>query len=155
MTELEEAYSGAPLEQVRELFSEYADSLAISLDFQDFGAELATLPGAYSRPAGRLVLAKVEGEAAGCAALRAMDQTICEIKRLYIRPGFRGNNLGRVLARHVIDEARQIGYSRMRLDTLPSMSSARALYASLGFQSIEPYRYNPVAGTDYMELRLT
>ncbi|MBI3873200.1 MAG: GNAT family N-acetyltransferase [candidate division Zixibacteria bacterium] len=146
--------SAAELDSVRQLFLEYADSLGVDLGFQDFESELATLPGAYSPPQGRLLLAYDGDQVAGCAALRPLDKLICEMKRMYLRPAFRGLGLGRRLAERLITEGRSIGYTHMRLDTLATMSSAIALYRSLGFAPIPPYRHNPVLGAVYFELRL-
>ena len=140
--------------EVKKLFEEYSSSLEISLDFQDFELELASLPGDYAPPEGCLLMAVWKGEVAGCVGLRKFSPPICEMKRLYARPRFRGLGIGRALCEAVIDQARKIGYQRMRLDTLPSMKTARGLYASFGFREIEPYRYNPVEGTSYMELLL-
>ncbi len=134
---------------------EYANSLGFSLCFQSFDKELAGLPGDYSPPDGRLLLAEYEGQLAGCVALHRLEPEICEMKRLYLRPSFRGKGLGRSLAETVISEARRIGYTRMRLDTVePVMRDAVAMYRQLGFKEIAPYRSNPIAGAMYMELEL-
>ena len=133
---------------------EYARSLGFSLCFQDFDKELAHLPGDYSAPEGRLLLAEYQGQPAGCVALHKLDAEICEMKRLYVRPQFRQLKIGRALAESVINEARGIGYCRMRLDTIaPLMSTAVSLYRQLGFQEIAPYRTNPIEGALYMELQ--
>ena len=136
--------------QARELFLEYAQSLGFSLCFQNFDRELAALPGDYSPPNGRLLLAEHEGQLAGCVALHKLESEVCEMKRLYVRAPFRR----RALAESIIAEARGIGYRRMRLDTVaPLMSTAVSLYRQLGFQEIAPYRTNPIEGALYMELQ--
>jgi putative acetyltransferase len=138
------------LETVRLLFREYADSLGFDLSFQDFDRELAELQDFYVR----ILLAEEGGEPAGCVALRDLGGGICEMKRLYVRPAFRGRGLGRRLAEAVITQARRLGHTRMRLDTTPEMGTAQALYEELGFREIEPYRHNPIAGTRFLELVL-
>jgi GNAT superfamily N-acetyltransferase len=152
---LVQAESQAEIAQVRQLFLEYAQSLGFSLCFQNFDEELANLPGDYSRPDGCLLLAGLAGEVAGCVAMHKLQSEVCEMKRLYLRPPFRGKGFGRVLANAVISEARKSGYKFMRLDTVePVMKDAVAMYRRLGFYEIEPYRVNPMAGTLYMELQL-
>jgi len=148
------AATPADIDLARLLFREYETSLGISLCFQGFEEELAGLPGAYAPPRGRLLLAR-EGDApAGCGALRPLADDICEMKRLYVREAFRGLGVGRLLAASLIAEARTIGYSRMRLDTLPSMTAAIPLYRSLGFREIPPYTRNPVPGALFLEKEL-
>ena len=149
------AESPEQIAQVRELFLEYANSLGFSLCFQSFDQELASLPGDYAPPAGQLILATSNGDLAGCVALHKIDRDISEMKRLYVRPHFRGKGLGRELAKRVIAEARQIGYKYLRLDTVePVMKTAVAMYRQLGFREIPPYRQNPIDGALYMELQL-
>jgi GNAT superfamily N-acetyltransferase len=138
------------LDEVRALFGEYASSLAFALDFQGFDRELAELPGAYAPPRGALLLARGEG----CVGLRPIDETTCELKRLYVRPAARGTGLGRRLAEAVIAEARTLGYKRMRLDTVPGMDAAQSLYEQLGFREIAAYRPNPIPGALFLELEL-
>jgi GNAT superfamily N-acetyltransferase len=150
-----QAENAAQIEQVRTLFLEYAESLGFSLCFQGFDQELAGLPGDYAPPEGRLLLAEYCGELAGCVALHKHSSGICEMKRLYLRPQFRGKGLGRVLAERMIRDAREIGYERLRLDTVePVMKDAVAMYRRLGFKEIDAYRANPMDGTLYMELDL-
>jgi len=150
-----QAESPAQIAQARELFLEYAQSLGFSLCFQNFDKELAGLPGDYTPPDGRLLLVECEGQLAGCVALHKLGPGVCEMKRLYLRPQFRGKGLGRVLAERIIAEARQIGYQHMRLDTVePVMKDAVAMYRRLGFKQIAPYCANPIAGALYMELEL-
>jgi putative acetyltransferase len=152
---LTQAESPLQIAQARELFLEYAQSLGFSLCFQNFDKELAGLPGDYAPPEGRLLLAELESQLAACVALHKLEDRICEMKRLYLRPQFRGKGLGRALAERIIAEARQIGYQRMRLDTVePVMKDAVAMYRKLGFKEIAPYCPNPMAGAMYMELEL-
>ena len=150
-----QAESRIQIAQARELFLEYEKSLGFSLCFQSFDKELAGLPGDYAPPEGRLLLATYEGQLAGCVALHKLEPGVCEMKRLYLRPHFRGKGLGRALADRIIAEARQIGYQRMRLDTVePVMKDAVAMYRKIGFKEIAPYCSNPIAGALYMELSL-
>jgi GNAT superfamily N-acetyltransferase len=154
MLEIIEVYDGQGLASASRLFQEYASSLDISLDFQNFDEELATLPGDYRPPAGPHHHARWAGGPAGCVALRRIEGPVCEVKRLYARPRFRKLGIGRALCERVLEEARRGGYQRMRLDTLPSMEAAKALYVSFGFQEIAPYRYNPIEGATFLELEL-
>jgi ribosomal protein S18 acetylase RimI-like enzyme len=139
----------------KRLVEEYVDSLGVDLGFQDIEHELADFPGAYEPPSGRLLLAFLEGEPVGCVAVKRFDGDACELKRLYVRPEGRGIGLGRRLTEAAMDAARELGYRRMRLDTLPSMAAARSLYRSLGFAEIDPYRFNPVPGTAFFERELS
>ncbi len=152
---IDEADSPDDIEQVRRLFLAYADWLEVDLCFQGFEGELAELPGCYARPAGHLLLARVAGEAVGCVGLRPLEPGICEMKRLWVEPGFGGHGIGRALAEAVIEAARGVGYERMRLDTIPArMPAAQHLYGSLGFREIPPYYDNPLAGVVMLELEL-
>ena len=148
----------ADMASVREIFCEYAASLSVDLCFQDFDAELASLPGDYAAPRGALLLARVDGSVAGCCALRPMDSSdypgAAEMKRLYVRRPFRGLGLGRALAEATLDAARQAGHACVLLDTLSDMEAARALYEELGFEEIAPYYHNPVAGAHYLKADL-
>ncbi len=154
MLSISAVLSGDALLQVRTLFEEYAASLGIDLCFQDFAQELATLPGAYSPPGGRLLLARWDREPAGCVAFRPLQHDICEMKRLYVRPAYRGSGVGRALADRIIGEASAAGYTSMRLDSLSSMEPALQLYRRMGFRDVPPYRENPVPGAVFMELPL-
>lgn len=143
---------------VRQIFREYADSTGIDLEFQNFVAELADLPGEYAPPRGQLLLASVDGALAGCCALRPLDTSdypnAAELKRLYVRRPFRGFGLGRELTAAMLDHARQAGYTCVLLDTLDDMEAARALYTDLGFENIPPYYFNPIAGAHYLKVEL-
>ena len=143
------------IQNARQLFEEYAASLGFSLCFQNFDQELASLPGKYSAPSGCLLLAYSNEQLAGCIALRQLDTETCEMKRLFVRPDFRGARLGKVLVEAIIAEARTIGYKRMCLDTVPGkMDRAIGLYEAIGFRDVEPYYDNPVEGARFMELHL-
>ena len=146
------------IEATREIFREYAEGLGIDLDFQHFDEELASLPGEYAPPQGALLLAFVDDELAGCGAFRPLPDVdyanACEMKRLYVRRAFRRFGLGRMLAQALMDHATEAGYSVMLLDTLDDMESARGLYASLGFETIPPYYFNPVPGAHYLKVAL-
>ena len=152
--EVRSADSEPLVREARELFKEYASSLGFDLGFQDFARELEELPGAYVAPAGALLLAFCDGNLAGCVAMRPLEAGACEMKRLYVRPRFRGKGVGRQLAEAVVAAARDAGHAAMRLDTIPWMRDAVALYRSLGFVPIAPYRHNPIAGAQFFELRL-
>jgi ribosomal protein S18 acetylase RimI-like enzyme len=150
-----QAESAAQIAQARELLLEYAQSLGFSLCLQSFDQELANLPGDYAPPEGRLLLAYHEAEPVGCVALHQLEPGVCEMKRLYLRPQFRGQGAGRSLAERILEEARKTGYRKIRLDTVePVMKDAVAMYRKLGFKEVAPYRPNPIAGALYMELEL-
>ena len=146
------------LEATRVIFREYADGLGVDLCFQNFEAELTGLPGEYAAPAGTLLLALVDGQVAGCGAFRPLTDVdypnACEMKRLYVGRAFRRFGLGRTLAQALIDRATEAGYSTMLLDTLDDMEAARELYATLGFEEIPPYYFNPIAGAHYLKVSL-
>lgn len=148
--EIRKALIPGEVPALRDLFEEYAGSLGIPLDFQGFEGEVADLPGRYAAPRGALWLALADGRAVGCVALRPLKPDVCEIKRLYVRPAFRGTGLGRRLAETVLAEAGRLGYRQVYLDTLPSMGGAIALYRALGFTEIEPYYDNPVPGALFL-----
>jgi len=156
--ELHSPLTGVALDAIHSLFQEYADSLTIDLRFQRFDAELLNLPGDYSAPRGALLIATVEGEYAGCCAMRPLDAcdypNACEMKRLFVRRAFRGLGVGRKLAEGILDSARVAGYACVLLDTLNEMESARALYVDLGFEEIPPYYFNPIAGAHYLKAEL-
>ena len=155
MLRITQATSHGDLDQARELFKEYETSLGISLCFQNFADELANLPGDYAPPRGRLLLAWEFDQLVGCVALRPVGPTTCEMKRLFLRPAYRSRGLGRVLVEAIIEEARKIGYTHMRLDTISDrMGRAIELYKSIGFVEIEPYYHTPVDTTKFMELDL-
>jgi len=146
------------IEAAREIFRDYARSLKIDLCFQNFEAELDGLPGEYRAPSGQLLLALVDGELAACGAIRGLPDVdyanACEMKRLFVRPAFRRHGLGRALAQALLNEARRAGYSVMLLDTLHDMEAARGLYATLGFEEIPPYYFNPIASAHYLRAGL-
>ncbi len=149
------AESAADLQAVRELLLEYWNNRNLAMYVFNFDQELAGLPGGYAPPHGRLFLASWNNEVAGCIALRKLEPSICEMKRLYLRPKFRGKRIGRTLTEFIISEARKIGYQKMRLDTIQAnMQEAVGLYRRLGFQEIEAYRVNPIPGVMFMELVL-
>jgi GNAT superfamily N-acetyltransferase len=155
MLKINEVKTPEHVEIVRRLFREYADSLGFDLSFQNFEQELADLPGHYTPPRGRLYLAYVGKRPAGCIALRWLSDEVCEMKRFYVCPLFRGKGVGKRLATLLINEAREIGYKRMLLDTVPTMKRAMVLYRALGFKPIPPYRENPVPGATFLELPLS
>lgn len=141
-------------EIARGLFIEYAASLGVDLCFQDFERELKELPGEYSEPEGCILLAFLDSALVGCVALRRLTSDVCEMKRMYVRPAFRGKGFGRMLAQEIIAEARRRGYKKMKLDSLPAMTEAQALYRSIGFKEIGGYRLNPIQGAMFLELQL-
>jgi ribosomal protein S18 acetylase RimI-like enzyme len=154
MLKILDAQAGENLEVVKKLFEEYSSSLNFDLSFQNFDEELTNLPGEYAPPTGCLLLAMYHSKAAGCVALRRLSEGVCEMKRLFVRPQFRRYGIGRALADAVIKRAKKAGYTRMRLDTAPTMDAARDLYESLGFKEIDAYRYNPLEGAVFMKLTL-
>jgi ribosomal protein S18 acetylase RimI-like enzyme len=151
---IEKANADKEIESARILFLEYAKSLNFDLCFQGFDEELKNLPGDYSFPGGEILLAYCDGKLAGCAALRKFEEEISEMKRMYVRPEFRGKKIGRLLAVNIINDAKEMGYKKMRLDTIETMKEAIALYKDIGFKEISSYRYNPVDNVKYMELDL-
>ena len=158
VVEWHSSFSPLQLARLRDLFREYAQSLSVDLCFQNFEEELRALPGDYAGPRGALLAVEVNGQLAGCCAMRPLDNVdypnACEMKRLYVRPAFRRLRLGRMLAEAVLDAARMAGYDCILLDTLNDMESARALYEELGFEEIPPYYYNPIAGAHYLKAQL-
>jgi ribosomal protein S18 acetylase RimI-like enzyme len=153
--EIREASGAVDMDTVRALFVEYGESLGFDLDFQGFDRELGGLPGEYAPPGGCILLAQEGSEPFACAALRDLGEGICEMKRLYVRPGRRRSGAGRALAERIVAAARERGYGTMRLDTLASMKAANNLYRSMGFVEIEPYRFNPISDAVYLELDLS
>ena len=154
MTEIKHASFPADIGHVVSIFREYVASPSVSLDFQDYEAEFAALPGKYAGPDGCLLLAWKDGMAVGCAAFRRVDQAICEMKRVYVRPAGRGENIGRRMVEKILEEARIAGYTRISLDVLPEFIAAQRLYESLGFTEAPPVSFNPVPGTRYLGLEL-
>lgn len=141
-------------QDVISIFREYVSSPTVSLDFQEYEAEFADLPGKYAAPEGRLLLAQEAGAVLGCAALRRVDESTCEMKRVYVRPAARGRNLGRLLVEAILREAKLAGYARICLDVLPEFTAAQQLYAAMGFVPAEPVSFNPVPGTKFLALSL-
>jgi carbonic anhydrase len=153
--EIVEAIDPEDISEIRRLFRAYADWLNVDLCFQGFDDELASLPGKYAAPHGRLLLAKVGGEVAGCVAVRPLEGDICEMKRLWVEPGFLGLGLGRMLADAIIEAGRELGYKAMRLDTMPErLKAAGHIYETLGFKEIPDYYHNPLDGVVMFELEL-
>lgn len=158
MIEIVATHSAREMDALRAIMRAYGAGLGIDLNFQDFETELQQLPGAYRPPRGALLTARSDGQLAGCCAMRPLDTAdypnACEMKRLYVRPAFRGKGIGRVLVEAILDQARLAGYSSLLLDTLSDMETARALYADLGFSEIPPYYHNPLAGFHYLRVKL-
>jgi ribosomal protein S18 acetylase RimI-like enzyme len=159
MLEIVQAVTARNIELVRGLLEEYgawgvAEGIAFPEEYKAFQEQLSNLPGSFGPPDGCLLAAIYDGDAAGCVAMRKLSDDVCEMKRLYVRTKFRRLGIGKALAEAIIEQARGIGYTRMRLDTVASMKAARALYTALGFKEIEPYRYNPLEGAVFMELSL-
>lgn len=152
--QFQEDYSAKNVELIQQLFGEYQAGLGVDLDFQDFERELEKLPGDYSPPQGAILMCHYKGELAGCIALKSHTKDICEMKRLFVRPAFRKLSLGRLLSKELMKIAKNKGYKKMRLDSLPFMKPAQALYFSLGFREVPPYYPNPIEGTLYMEADL-
>jgi ribosomal protein S18 acetylase RimI-like enzyme len=154
MIKIVPATTPSQFQTLRDLFREYEAFLQVDLCFQHFEDELANLPGRYAPPQGALLLATAAGQAAGCVAMRPLDTGVCEMKRLYVRPAYLGQGIGKKLALGIIERAGEAGYSQMRLDTLAKLGPALSLYAALGFQKCPPYYANPLAGVIYMERAL-
>lgn len=154
VTTLEQASAPEQWTAARRLVEEYATSLNVDLGFQDFQHEIASLAEEYGPPAGCFLLAVQAGAFVGCGGLRRLSGSACEMKRLYVAPGHRGEGIGRMLAAALIERGRQLGYEAMLLDTLPTMGNAQDLYASLGFVPVPAYRYNPVPGASFRRLAL-
>jgi putative acetyltransferase len=154
MTEFIEVRTEKHFEYVKKLFIEYARSLDFDLHFQDFEKEIYEFPGEYAAPEGCLFLAMLDDQPVGCVALRKLSEHICEMKRLYVRPDYRGRKIGKKLAVMTIEKAKEMGYQWMRLDTISTMKEAIDIYRKLGFKKIEPYRHNPIDGAVFMELGL-
>lgn len=154
MLTIRQAVFPTDLQDVISIFREYVSSPTVSLDFQEYEAEFADLPGKYAAPEGRLLLVQEAGAVLGCAALRRIDESTCEMKRVYVRPGARGRNLGRLLVDAILREARLAGYARICLDVLPEFTAAQQLYEAMGFVPAEPVSFNPVPGTKFLALSL-
>lgn len=154
MLTIRQAVFPTDLQDVISIFREYVSSPTVSLDFQEYEAEFADLPGKYAAPEGRLLLVQEAGAVLGCAALRRIDESTCEMKRVYVRPGARGRNLGRLLVEAILREAKLAGYARICLDVLPEFTAAQQLYEAMGFVPAEPVSFNPVPGTKFLALSL-